>query len=77
MIMQKTMSPENAVFGINIIMGDEEQGPAGFIDTRRIIVPYIKEDIDVKESKVNQYKGIKESTHMAPYIILWHSKTAL
>ena len=33
--------------------------------------------MDLKESKVKQYKGIKESTNMAPYIILWHSKTAL
>lgn len=42
MIIKRTMSPENAVYDLNIVMGDEEQGPAGYMDTRRIIVPYIQ-----------------------------------
>lgn len=71
------MSPENAVYDLNVVMGDEEEGPAGYMDTRRIIVPYIQEDMNVQESKVKQYKGIKESTSMVPYIIMKHSKTGL
>lgn len=71
------MSPENAVYELNIVMGDEEEGPVGYMDTRRIIVPYIQEDMNIQESKVKQYKGIKESTNMVPYIILKHSKNSL
>lgn len=40
-------------------------------------MPYIQEDSTVLASKVSQYKGIKESTHMVPFIILNHSKNSL
>jgi hypothetical protein len=29
------------------------------MDSRRIIVPYIQEDMDIQSSKIKQYKGIK------------------
>jgi hypothetical protein len=29
------------------------------MDSRRIIVPYIQEDMDIQASKIKQYKGIK------------------
>lgn len=75
--MKKTLTPENAVCDLNIVMGDEEEGPTSFMDARRIIVPYIQEEMDVKGSQVKQYKGIKESTGLVPYIVLKHSKTGL
>lgn len=42
------MSPENAVYDLKIVMGDQDEGPAGFMDSRRIIVPYIQQDMDIQ-----------------------------
>lgn len=36
------MNPENAIYKMDIVMGHEEEGPVGYMDTRRIIVPYIQ-----------------------------------
>ena len=77
MIMKKSLSPDNAVWDLNIVMGDEEVGPSGFMDARRIIVPYIQEEMNIKDSSVKQYKGVKESTSLVPYIVLKHSKSGL
>jgi len=42
MMIKKSMSPEEALYDLTIVMGNEEKGPVGFADNRRIIVPYIQ-----------------------------------
>ncbi len=42
MMIKKSMSPENALYDMGVVLGNEEKGPVGFADNRRIIVPYIQ-----------------------------------
>jgi hypothetical protein len=65
------------VYGLDVVLGDVEGGPVGYPNASRIIVPYIQDDMTIQESKVKQYKGIKEETLMAPFIILKHSHNRL
>jgi hypothetical protein len=44
------MNPDKAIYGIDIVMGHEEQGPVGYQDTRRIVIPYIQANATVKTS---------------------------
>jgi len=41
-MIKKSMSPEGALYDLGVVMGNEENGPVGFTDNRKIIVPYIQ-----------------------------------
>lgn len=71
------MSPEGALHDLRVVLGNEEKGPVGFNDNRKIIVPYIQENMKIMESQVKQYTGVRETTGLVPYIILYHSRNDL
>lgn len=50
LLVKRSMNPDKAIFGIDIVMGHEEHGPVGYQDTRRIVVPYIQANASVKTS---------------------------
>ena len=76
-VIKRSADPENAIHWMEVVMGHEDEGPIGYMDTRRINVSYVQEGLEYFESQVKQYKGVKESTHMVPYILLQHSKSGL
>ena len=41
-MIKKSMSPEGALYDLGVVLGNEEKGPVGFDDNRKIIVPYIQ-----------------------------------
>lgn len=59
LLLKKSMSPENALYDLKIVMGNEENGPVGYVDSRKIIVPYIQENMKPLASKVSQYTGVR------------------
>jgi hypothetical protein len=77
MMVKKSMSPEGAIYDLGVVLGSEEKGPVGHGDDRKIIVPYIQENMQVVESEVKQYTGVRETTGLVPYIILYHSRSEL
>ena len=40
-------------------------------------MPYIQENMKVMESSVKQHTGVRETTGLVPYIILYHSRNEL
>ena len=50
MMIKKSMSPEEALYDVRVVLGNQETGPVGYTDNRRIIVPYIQENMKIMES---------------------------
>ena len=42
MMVKKSMSAEGALYDLGVVLGNEEKGPVGYLDNRKIIVPYIQ-----------------------------------
>lgn len=58
-MLKKSMSPEGALYDLGVVLGNEEKGPVGYDDNRRIIVPYIQENMKVMESQIKQHTGVR------------------
>ena len=67
LIYKTSMIPENAVYEIDMILADEEEGPTNKLAEgyRAIAVP------------VKQYTGVRETTKNIPYLLVRHTRSAL
>jgi len=66
-LIKRSDSPENAIYAIDVVMANEEEGP---IEMKAEGWRTIKIPID-------QYTGVRETTKMVPYLCLKHSRNAL
>lgn len=66
-LIKRSHSPENAIYAIDVVMADEDEGPTELKNQgwRTIKIP------------VDQYTGVRETTKMTPYLCLKHSTNGL
>ena len=67
LLIKRSYSPENAIYGVDVVMANEEEGPVEMKAQgwRTIKIP------------INQYTGVRETTKMVPYLCLKHSRSSL
>ena len=66
-LVKRSYSPENAIYAIEVVMADEDEGP---IEMKAQGWRTIKISID-------QYTGVRETTKMVPFLCLRHSRNGL
>lgn len=67
LIMKRTPNPKNAIFDIQIVIGDEHRGPLNYMEQgwKCIAIP------------IEQYTGVRATFHTIPYLCFRQSQTAL
>lgn len=67
LIFKRTYVPEKAIYEIDVVMGDESDGPVEKLNEgfRAIAIP------------IKQYTGVRETNKTIPYLILRHTDNAL
>lgn len=66
-LIKRSHNPENAIYAIDVVMANEEEGPVEMKAQgwRTIKIP------------IDQYTGVRETTKMVPYLCLKHSRNSL
>ncbi|CAD8200548.1 unnamed protein product [Paramecium pentaurelia] len=67
LVYKKSMTPDNAIYEIDVVMADEEQGPVEKMNQgyRAIAIP------------IKQYTGVREKYKTVPYLLLKHTMNEL
>jgi len=66
-LIKRSYSSDRAIYGVNIVLADPEQGPKDLI----------AEGWECKAIRIDQYTGVRETTGLIPWLCLKHSKESL